>query len=155
LQEGVRKMIEISGFTPLSAAIGGALIGAAAVLLMALNGRIAGVSGIVAGVLAPLRGDGRAEFSWRLAFVAGLFLAPLLVSLARGELVAVETPHPVWMMALGGFLVGYGSRLGSGCTSGHGICGIARLSKRSLAATATFMTTAVVIVFLVNQVLGF
>jgi len=155
LQQGIDDMIEISGFTPVPAALGGAMIGAAAVLLMALHGRIAGISGIVAGVLAPLRGEGRADFSWRLAFVAGLALAPLTFSLVRGEFVTIETPHPVWMMALGGFLVGYGSRLGSGCTSGHGVCGLARLSKRSLAATATFMTTAIVVVFIVNRLLGF
>ncbi|MCB2097171.1 MAG: YeeE/YedE family protein [Parvularculaceae bacterium] len=147
--------MEIAGFTPLSAAIGGALIGAAAVLLMALNGRVAGVSGIVAGVMAPLRGEGGADFSWRLAFVVGLVLAPLLASLVKGEIVAVSTPHPVWMMAIGGLLVGYGTRLGSGCTSGHGVCGVARLSTRSLAATATFMATAIATVFFVNRVLGF
>lgn len=146
--------MEISGFTPLSAAIGGALVGASAVLLMALNGRIAGVSGIVAGVMAPIRGEGRAELSWRLPFVAGLVLAPLLVSVARGELLAVSTPHPTWMMALGGLLVGYGTRLGSGCTSGHGVCGIARLSRRSFAATGMFMASAVVTVFIVHALMG-
>ncbi|HNS88294.1 MAG TPA: YeeE/YedE thiosulfate transporter family protein [Parvularculaceae bacterium] len=136
--------MDIAGFTPVSAAIGGGLIGAAAVLLMALNGRIAGVSGIVAGVMAPLRGEGGADFSWRLAFVAGLVLAPLLASLVKGEIIAIATPHPLWMMALGGLLVGYGTRLGSGCTSGHGVCGVARLSTRSFAATATFMAAAIV-----------
>jgi len=146
--------MEFPGFTPIPAAVGGALIGASAVLLMALNGRIAGVSGIVAGIMAPIRGEGRADLSWRLAFVAGLVLAPLLYGLARGEAVAVSTPHPVWMMALGGLLVGYGTRLGSGCTSGHGVCGVARLSTRSLAATATFMTTAIAIVFIVNKLQG-
>ena len=147
--------MEITSFTPLSAAIGGALIGLAAVLLMALNGRIAGISGILAGIMAPLRGEGRADFSWCLAFIGGLVLAPLLAGLFRGEAIQISTPHPLWMMALGGVLVGYGTRLGSGCTSGHGVCGIARLSKRSLAATAMFMTTAIVTVFIVNQLLGF
>lgn len=146
--------MEISGFTPLSAALGGALIGAAAVLLMALHGRIAGISGIVAGILAPIRGEGRADFSWRAAFVAGLFAAPLMVRVARPDIIAIATPHPLWMMALGGLLVGYGARLGSGCTSGHGVCGLARLSKRSLAATATFMTTAIVTVFIVHRIFG-
>jgi uncharacterized membrane protein YedE/YeeE len=131
--------MEITGFTPVSAAIGGALIGLSAVLLMALNGRIAGVSGIVAGIMAPLCGEGRADFSWRIAFAAELAIAPLIVGVFKGEPVTISTPHPMWMMALGGLLVGYGTRLGSGCTSGHGVCGIARLSKRSLAATATFM----------------
>ncbi len=147
--------MEITGFTPVSAAIGGALIGLAAVLLMALNGRIAGVSGIVAGIMAPLRGEGRADLSWRLAFVAGLVLAPLIVSAIRGEIVAVSTPHPLWMMGLGGLLVGYGTRLGSGCTSGHGVCGVARLSKRSFAATAMFMATAIATVFVADQLMGF
>lgn len=147
-------MMDVSGFTPLSAAAGGAMIGAAAVLLMALHGRIAGVSGIVAGIMAPLRGEGRAEFSWRLAFVAGLVLAPLIYGLARGAAVEISTPHPLWMMALGGLLVGYGTRLGSGCTSGHGVCGVARLSKRSLAATATFMTTAIITVFIIHRIMG-
>lgn len=144
----------IEGFQPGPAALGGALIGLSAVLLMALNGRIAGVSGIVAGIMAPLRGEGRADFSWRLAFVAGLALAPLIYSLARGELVSISTPHPLWMMALGGVLVGYGARLGSGCTSGHGVCGIARLSKRSFAATAMFMAAAILTVFFVHRILG-
>ncbi len=147
--------MEITGFTPLPAAIGGAMIGLSAVLLMALNGRIAGISGIVAGIMAPIRGEGRAELSWRLAFVAGLIFAPLLVSVARGELVAVSAPHPAWMMALGGLLVGYGTRLGSGCTSGHGVCGIARLSKRSFVATAMFMATAIVTVFVLHHAFGF
>ncbi|NWG92214.1 MAG: YeeE/YedE family protein [Parvularculaceae bacterium] len=144
----------MEGFQPGPAALGGALIGLSAVLLMALNGRIAGVSGIVAGIMAPLRGEGRADFSWRLAFVAGLALAPLIYSLARGELVSISTPHPLWMMALGGVLVGYGARLGSGCTSGHGVCGIARLSKRSFAATAMFMAAAILTVFFVHRILG-
>ncbi len=138
----------------LGPAIGGALIGLSAVLLMALNGRIAGVSGIVAGIMAPLRGEGRADLSWRAAFVAGLIIAPLIVSAVRGELVSVSTPHPLWMMALGGLLVGYGTRLGSGCTSGHGVCGVARLSKRSFAATGMFMSTAIVTVFVLHRLLG-
>lgn len=144
----------VAAFSPLPAAVGGALIGLAAVLLMALNGRIAGVSGIVSGVLAPLRGEGRADLSWRLAFVAGLFFAPLAASLATGELIAVSAPHPLWMMAAGGLLVGYGVRLGSGCTSGHGVCGVARLSRRSFAATATFMATAIVTVFVLHRLMG-
>ncbi len=147
--------MDITGFTPFPAAAGGALVGLAAVILMALNGRIAGVSGIVAGIMAPLRGEARADFSWRLAFIAGLIVAPLIVSLFRGEVISVSFPHPIWMMALGGLFVGYGARLGSGCTSGHGVCGIARFSKRSIAATATFMATAIVTVFVVNRLLGF
>jgi hypothetical protein len=141
-------------FTPVSAALGGALIGLAAVALMATNGRIAGVSGIVAGVLAPLRGEGRADLSWRVAFVAGLLFAPLLYQAASGERPAVEMARPLAFTLAGGVLVGYGARLGSGCTSGHGVCGVARFSKRSLAATATFMTSAIATVFVVRQIFG-
>ncbi len=147
--------MDVAAFSPVPAAIGGALIGLAAVLFMALNGRIAGVSGVVAGVLAPLRGEGRGDLAWRGAFVAGLFLAPLAASLVRGEIVRVSAPHPWWIMAFGGLLVGYGARLGSGCTSGHGICGLARLSKRSVAATATFMTAGIVAVFILHRWMGF
>lgn len=144
----------IAEFSFWPAAAGGALIGAAAVLLMALNGRVAGVSGIVAGVLAPLRGEGRGDLAWRAAFVGGLLLAPLAASLLMSAPVSISAPHPLWAMILGGALVGYGSRLGSGCTSGHGVCGVARLSKRSLVATATFMSTAIVTVFVLHRVLG-
>jgi len=147
-------MPEITGFTPGPAAAGGALIGLAAVLFMALNGRIAGVSGVVAGVMAPLRGEGRADLPWRLAFIIGLFLAPLAAGLALGRPVEITAPHPLWMMALGGLLVGYGTRLGSGCTSGHGVCGIARLSKRSFAATAMFMASAILTVFILHRLFG-
>ncbi len=147
--------MEITEFAPITAAIGGALIGGAAVMLMALNGRIAGISGIVAGIMAPLRGEGRADFSWRLAFVAGLVLAPLIVGLFSQSLVAVATPHPLWMMAIGGLFVGYGVRLGSGCTSGHGVCGVARFSRRSIAATATFMATAIVTVLILHGLAGY
>lgn len=145
----------IADFSFWPAAAGGALIGVAAVLLMALNGRIAGVSGIVAGVMAPLRGEGGGELPWRAAFIAGLIIAPLAVGLFLGETVSVTAPHPLWAMILGGALVGYGARLGSGCTSGHGVCGVARLSKRSFAATATFMATAMATVFILHRVIGF
>ncbi|MEZ5891693.1 MAG: YeeE/YedE family protein [Parvularculaceae bacterium] len=136
-------------FTPGSAAIGGFLIGLSAVLFMALNGRVAGISGIVAGVLTPARGD----WSWRAAFIAGLFVAPFAVWAAAGK-PDVAFPHPLWMTVLGGFLVGFGSRLGGGCTSGHGVCGMARLSKRSIAATLTFMAMAIATVFVVNHLIG-
>lgn len=146
--------MEISGFTPGSAAVGGALIGLAAVALMAFNGRIAGISGIFAGVLSRLRGEGKADFFWRAAFVAGLVLAPLVYSVATGEPIEISTPHPLWAMTIGGLFVGYGTRLGSGCTSGHGVCGIARLSKRSIVATATFMATAIATVLIYNLMAG-
>jgi uncharacterized membrane protein YedE/YeeE len=148
------KLIDMTHSSLIGPAVGGALIGFAAVLLMALHGRIAGISGIVAGVVAPLRGEGREDLPWRLAFLAGLVLAPLVYGIARGGPVAVSTPHPAWMMALGGLLVGYGTRLGSGCTSGHGVCGIARMSKRSFAATGMFMATAILTVFIIRQFIG-
>lgn len=125
-----------------TALVGGALIGLAASLLMAVNGRIAGISGIVDGVLAPMR-EG---FGWKFAFVAGLVAAPLVARLATGEAASAQYPHGLALVALGGLLVGFGTRLGSGCTSGHGVCGLARLSRRSLAATATFMASAIAVV---------
>ncbi len=139
----------MENFTPISAAIGGFLIGLSAVLLMALNGRIAGISGIVAGVLTPVKGD----WTWRIAFISGLFVAPFAVWLVSGR-PEVIFPHPLWLTILGGLLVGFGARLGGGCTSGHGVCGMARLSKRSIAATMTFMAGAIVTVFIVNHLLG-
>lgn len=130
--------------------IGGVLIGLAAVTLMAGLGRVAGVSGIAAGALSAVRGDR----GWRLAFVAGLVVGPWLASLGglRDSIGAPLVPWP-WM-ALAGLLVGLGTRLGSGCTSGHGVCGIARLSPRSLAATGAFMSAGIVTVFVVRHLLG-
>ena len=140
----------MENFTPYSAAIGGFLIGLAAVMFMAVNGRIAGISGIVAGALLPVRGD----VAWRLAFIAGLFIAPLAFWIATASRPDVMFTHPLWMVALGGLLVGCGARMGGGCTSGHGVCGMARLSKRSIAATATFMATAVAVVFVLHHLMG-
>ncbi len=139
----------MENFTPISAAIGGFLIGLSAVLFMVLNGRIAGISGIVAGVLTPIKGD----WSWRAAFIIGLFAAPFAVWLF-GDKPQVVFPHPLWLTIIGGALVGFGARLGGGCTSGHGVCGMARLSKRSIAATLTFMATAIITVFIVNHLMG-
>jgi len=140
----------MENFTPLSGAIGGALIGLAAALLLALNGRIAGISGIVGGLLPPRAGD----MGWRLLFVAGLALGALLLRIVGGEPLAVPTGTSTLLLALGGVLVGFGSRLGSGCTSGHGICGLARFSPRSLVAVATFMGSAMVTVFVLRHLLG-
>lgn len=150
-QGGIVPKLEraMENFTPFSAALGGFLIGLSAVLFMAFNGRIAGISGIIAGALTPVRGDWR----WRVAFVAGLFVAPLVIWLA-GQKPEVSFPHPLWMTGFGGMLVGFGARLGGGCTSGHGVCGIARLSKRSIAATLAFMASAIMTVFIVNRLLG-
>ncbi len=135
-------------FTPWTSFAGGILIGVAAAMLVLLNGRIAGISGIVGGLLTPRRAD----IDWRLAFVAGLFAAPLLVT------VFGQTPMPridagFGMLAAAGLLVGIGTSYGSGCTSGHGVCGLSRLSPRSLAATAAFMLAGIATVFLARHVL--
>jgi uncharacterized membrane protein YedE/YeeE len=132
-------------FDPASAAIGGALIGLSAILLMLLTGRIAGISGI----LGDLTGGDRA---WRIAFLAGLIAAPLALSAGGYALRAPAMPGLV-VVAIGGLLVGFGTRLGSGCTSGHGICGIARLSPRSLAATVTFVAVAMLVVAITRHAL--
>lgn len=138
-------------FTPLAALAGGALIGLAAVLLMALLGRIAGVTGILAGALLPA---GAADFSWRAAFILGMVAAPAAYRLLAGGPVAIEVPVTTGMLVAGGLLVGTGVSLASGCTSGHGVCGLARLSGRSLAATLTFMATAAATVFLLRHGIG-
>ena len=132
------------------ALIGGGLIGVSAVLLMALTGRIAGISGIVGGLLPPKPADDR---TWRIAFILGLLLAPTLLAIFTGDnRIGVPTVGPMVLVAAG-LLVGIGTALGNGCTSGHGICGISRLSMRSLAATATFVATAMLTVFIVRHVL--
>src|SRR5271167_2469767 len=137
----------MANFTPVSAAIGGALIGLSAVLLMLFNGRIAGISGILGGLL----NTGTSDRAWRLAFIAGLIAAPLAAGAAGYAVPAPQLPGMA-MIAVAGVLVGFGTRLGSGCTSGHGICGIARLSPRSLAATVVFMMSAIVVVALTHHV---
>jgi uncharacterized protein len=137
-------------FTPLSAAIGGALIGLAATLLILLTGRIAGISGIFGGLLQP----GADDRGWRIAFIAGLILAPLAAGLVGYPMAPPQMPGS-WGLTVGaGLLVGFGSRLGGGCTSGHGVCGIARLSARSLVATVVFTVTAVAVVAVSRHVVG-
>ena len=133
-----------TSFTPVTSLLGGALIGASAVMLMALTGRIAGVSGIAARLLPPY--EDRA-FAGRLAFVAGLVAAPIIALLATGRLPAQTIEANAVMLLLAGLLVGFGSVWGNGCTSGHGVCGISRLSVRSLIATITFMATGFATVF--------
>jgi uncharacterized membrane protein YedE/YeeE len=126
----------VEHFTPWSALLGGALIGLAASLLLAANGRIAGVSGMLGGLVAPVRG----EVGWRALVLAGLVVGAFVAStLLPGQV--GSSPRPLWLVAVAGLLVGVGTRLGNGCTSGHGVCGISRLSVRSLAATGTFMVT--------------
>jgi uncharacterized membrane protein YedE/YeeE len=141
--------IDWSNFTPWSAAIGGAVIGLAAALLVLVNGRVAGISGIVGGMLRP-RAD---DFAWRLAFIAGLLLAPVIYAMvAAFPSTTIAASYPVLIVA--GLLVGIGTRFGGGCTSGHGVCGLSRLSPRSLAATLAFMAAGFVTVFVVRHAIA-
>lgn len=140
----------MTDFTPISGAIGGALIGLASVLLMWLTGRIAGISGIFGGLLSFSGG----ERDWRLAFIVGLIVAPLLSGLAGYPLPTPQMPDSWALVAVAGLLVGFGARLGGGCTSGHGVCGIARLSARSIVATAIFMATAGAVVAVMRHATG-
>jgi uncharacterized protein len=134
----------------LSAALGGALIGLAAVLLMALSGRVAGISGIVGGLLPPKPAE---DCGWRFAFLAGLLLAPLGLKGVSGSAAIGAPTVGLAMLVPAGLLVGAGSALGNGCTSGHGICGLARLSPRSAVATLTFMAVAIATVFVMRHVI--
>ena len=129
---------------------GGIFIGLSAVLLLLVNGRIAGISGIVGGLMTPQAH----EIGWRLAFIAGLVAGPLLLIAVTGNGPPVAVTSSAGLLIGGGLLVGYGSRLGGGCTSGHGVCGLARLSPRSLAATAVFMAAAIGTVFVMRHVIG-
>ena len=138
----------MSQFTPLASTLGGALIGAAALLLWLSLGRIAGISGIIGGLL----GTGGMERDWRLAFLAGLIGMPALAVLASGPPRQEIAAGPLTLL-LAGLLVGFGTRLGSGCTSGHGVCGLARLSARSVVATGVFMAAAAATVFAVRHLL--
>ena len=140
----------MANFTPISAAIGGLLIGVSAVLLMMVTGRIAGISGIFGGLL-NLRGEDK---GWRIAFVAGLILAPIVAAWVGYAMAPPVLTSNLLLIVTAGLLVGFGTRLGGGCTSGHGICGIGRLSMRSVAATIVFMTTAVITVAVTHHVLG-
>ena len=138
----------MENFTPVSGLIGGLLIGAAAALLLLANGRIAGISGIMGGALNPKKD----ETVWRLAFFVGLIAAPVLYALVTTVEITVAAPLPLLIVA--GLLVGFGTRLGSGCTSGHGVCGISRLSWRSVIATLTFMGAGIATVFVTHHLAG-
>jgi uncharacterized membrane protein YedE/YeeE len=140
----------VQHFTPISAAIGGVLIGLSAAMLWLGTGRIAGISGILGGLLTPKAQD----ISWRLAFLAGLVSAPILYRIAGGSLPEIVLPGSYGSIIIGGLLVGFGTRLGGGCTSGHGVCGIARLSPRSLAATTLFMAAGFATVFVARHLIG-
>lgn len=139
-------MIDWSQFTPWPALAGGALIGLAAALFLLLNGRIAGISGVLGGLLKPVKGD----IAWRAAFIVGLVGAPLVYGLLqRLPVLQIDADYATLIVA--GLLVGVGTRYGSGCTSGHGVCGLARLSPRSLVATACFMAAGFATVFVIRH----
>lgn len=140
----------MNNFTPISAAIGGGLIGLSALLLMLLNGRIAGITGVFAGLIDPVTTDR----SWRATFVVGLIGAPLTAALLGYAIPVPHLPASLITIIVAGLLVGFGTRLSNGCTSGHGICGIARLSPRSIAATGVFMAAAIVVVAVTRHVIG-
>jgi uncharacterized membrane protein YedE/YeeE len=142
----------MDNFTPLASLIGGALIGLSAVFLLLLNGRIAGISGITAGLLSF--SGSTPDRSWRIAFVAGLVAAPLALTLMSGEPPDISFVASTPVMILAGLLVGFGTVLGNGCTSGHGVCGMARLSARSIAATAVFMAAGIATTFVVRHVIA-
>ncbi len=139
----------ITTFTPIDALLGGALIGIAAVALMAFHGRIAGMTGILAGIILP-----KGDWGWRAAFFIGAIAAPLTILLLTGATLPLQNDLPSWAIVLGGLLVGVGVTFGGGCTSGHGVCGMARLSTRSIVATVTFMATTFITVFVVRHILG-
>ena len=140
----------MSNFTPVASLVGGLLIGLSAVLLMGLNGRIAGISGIFFGVLFGNSGDR----IWRVLFVVGLVLGPVIYSLISGQQPQFEMTSNWALIVLGGLLVGFGTRLGSGCTSGHGVCGLARFSTRSLLAVVVFITAGVATVAAIRALTG-
>ena len=140
----------MAAFDSVSALLGGGLVGLASVLLMLLNGRIAGISGNLGGALAMSAGDK----VWRLAFIAGLIVAPIVIGLFGHPLPEPQMPASWLLIVAAGVLIGFGARYGGGCTSGHGVCGIARLSARSIAATAIFMASAIIVVAIIRHGFG-
>ena len=141
--------VDWGAFTPWSAAIGGVIIGLAVAMFVLVNGRIAGISGIVGGFFRPAQGD----IAWRFAFVAGLIAAPALYALVSVlPPITIDASYPILVVA--GFLVGVGARYGAGCTSGHGVCGVSRLSPRSLVATLAFMAAGFATVFATRHLLA-
>lgn len=141
--------IDWMNFTPWTSLAGGALIGSAAVVFLLFNGRIAGISGILGGLLAPARGD----IAWRIAFIGGLVLAPLVYSLLA-PLPQARVDASYALLVAAGLLVGVGTRYGAGCTSGHGVCGLSRRSPRSIVATIAFMGAGFATVFVVRHLIG-
>jgi uncharacterized membrane protein YedE/YeeE len=140
----------MENFSPYTALAGGVLLGVAAALLLWLNGRIAGISNVTAGLLAWKPGD----VAWRLLFLGGLVAGAGAYYLFQGHAPLPRAEFPGWLLALGGLLVGYGTSFGSGCTSGHGICGLGRLSVRSLVATGAFLVTGIATASVIRQAFG-
>ncbi len=140
----------LENFTPISALLGGALIGLSASLLLLLNGRMAGISGIMNGLFS----SPKKEELWRGLFLMGLIIGALLFQWISHDGLQLRQNYPLGLIVVGGFFVGMGTRMGSGCTSGHGICGMAQFSKRSMVATAVFMLSGMVTVFIVKHVIG-
>ncbi len=140
----------MQNFTPISALIGGSLIGLSTVLLLWLNGRIAGVSGIFHGLFPPRKN----EFLWRVLFLIGLIVGSLIYYLLPQIHFAPRTHYPIFLLLLSGFLVGIGTKLSGGCTSGHGICGIARMSSRSFIATIIFFIFGLLSVYFIRHIWG-
>ena len=140
--------VDLASFTPMASLAGGVMIGVAALLLMLLHGRVMGISGILGGIVQP---SSRDDMRWRLLFVAGALLGPLAVIYLPGRPITVAPVASGMMLPVAGFLVGLGTAIGSGCTSGHGICGLARLSPRSAVAVGMFMVTAVITVYIVRH----
>jgi uncharacterized protein len=140
----------MENFTPLSAIAGGALIGISVTLLLLFNGRIGGISGIMNGAFFAQKSDR----IWRLIFLTGLVLGAFILKLLAPDFNIPRQNYPLLLLGLGGFLIGFGTRMSGGCTSGHGICGIANLSIRSLVATLTFMTAGMITVYIIRHSLG-
>ncbi|MCK5829053.1 MAG: YeeE/YedE family protein [Methylococcales bacterium] len=140
----------MENFTPISSILGGMLIGISIAILLFFNGRMAGISSIMNGLLNSPKN----EMFWRLTFLIGLILGAFIFQALTEKTITPSHPHSLWLMSIGGFLVGIGTRLGSGCTSGHGICGIANLSKRSIYATLTFMSAGVITVYFIKHIQG-
>ena len=141
--------IDWTNFTPWSSLAGGVLIGLATAMFLLLNGRIAGISGILGGLLRPIKGD----VGWRVAFITGLIFSPIAFSVAA-PLPEVQIDAGAASLIMAGLLVGIGTRYGSGCTSGHGVCGLSRLSPRSMVATALFILAGFVTVFITRHLIG-
>jgi len=140
----------LENFTPISALLGGALIGVSVSLLLLLNGRMAGISGIMNGLFS----SPKKEELWRGLFLIGLIIGAVLFQWISHDSLPLRQNYPLWLIIVGGFFVGMGTRMGSGCTSGHGICGIANFSRRSIVATIIFMLSGMLTVFIIKHVIG-